>query len=205
MNQLIQPNLSVVGYPDYCLAYVEQVFGVQNDPDPDAWQGWLNTKFKHADAVPNLSVPVWFSWTGTIGGITQNWGHVAVSTPQGVYTNPLTGSGHRVFPSVAALATNYGVSYVGWSEDIGNLRIIEGVKMLSKEEIIVIYDLAFDTEDSQVNPDVITAFTGKPLDELITFLHADPSWIAHKNAVNNPPAPTLNKTNVVGYINKNLQ
>lgn len=77
--------------------------------------------------------------------------------------------------------------------------------MLSKEEIIVIYDLAFDTEDSQVNPDVITAFTGKPLDELITFLHADPSWIAHKNAVNNPPAPTLNKTNVVGYINKNLQ
>lgn len=127
MNQLIEPNLSVVGYPDYCLAYVEQVFGVQNDPDPDAWQGWLNTKFKHTDPIPaDVSVPVWFSWTGTIGGITQNWGHVAVSTPQGVYTNPLSGSGHKVFPSVPALATAYGVKYVGWSEDIGNLKVIGG-------------------------------------------------------------------------------
>lgn len=125
MIQLIPPNLSVVGYPDYCLAYVEQVFGVKNDPDPDAWHGWLNTKFKHTDLVPtDVAVPVWFSWTGTIGGITQNWGHVAVSTPTGVYTNPLNGSGHKVFPSVQALATAYGVKYVGWSEDLGNLRIV---------------------------------------------------------------------------------
>lgn len=125
MEQVVQPNLSVIGYPDYCLAYVEQVFGVKSDPDPDAWQGWLNTKFKHTNPTPNnVSVPVWFSWTGTINGVTQNWGHVAVSTPNGVFTNPLSGSGHKVFASVPALATAYGVQYVGWSEGIGNLRVV---------------------------------------------------------------------------------
>ncbi len=124
MEQLVQPNLSVIGYPDFCLAYVGEVFGLASENTPDAWLGWLSTQFKHTGPIPNLSVPVWFSWTGTIGGVTQNWGHVAVSTPSGVYTNPLSGSGHKVFPSVPALEQAYGVKYVGWSEDISNLKVI---------------------------------------------------------------------------------
>lgn len=126
MTQLVPPNLAVVGYPDYCLAYVGSVFGLSSENTADAWQGWQATQFKHTDSIPtDVAVPVWFSWTGTIDGVTQNWGHVAVSTPNGVYTNPLSGTGHKVFASVPALEAAYGVKYVGWSEDISNLKVVE--------------------------------------------------------------------------------
>jgi len=124
MRQLIQPNLLAVGYPDYCLAYVEAVFNAPNIK-PSAWEAWEACEFPHTDPIPNdVSVPVWFSWTGTVDGETRNWGHVAVSTPNGVYTNPLSGSGHKVFASVPALASAYGVTYVGWSEDVSTLKVI---------------------------------------------------------------------------------
>ncbi len=158
MEQLVQPDLSVVGYPDYCLAYVQSVFKVpvSNPHDPDAWHGWLDAKLKHTDQPPaDCSVPVWFSWTGTIGGVTSNYGHVAVSTPNGVYTNPLSGSGHKVFSTVRTLASNYGVTYVGWSEDIESLRVIEGEdmtkKLTSTDQVRQLY-LSFGIEIAGDNP-----------------------------------------------------
>ena len=209
MIQLIVPDLSIIGNPDYCLSYVQSAYNVPaTDPhQADAWQAWEATQFKHTDLPPtDISVPVWFSWTGTINGVAQNWGHVAVSTPQGIYTNPLSGSGHEVFPSVQALATAYGVQYVGWSEDIETLRVVQGgSEMLTKDQIIVIYTLAFDDDDVDVPQDIINAYTGKSVDGLLTQLARDPTYLAHKQAVNNPPTPTMNKTNVTAYINKNLQ
>lgn len=80
-----------------------------------------------------------------------------------------------------------------------------GEVMLDKQQIIVIYDLAFDTEDYQVNPDVIKAFTGKPVNELLNFLHSDPSWIAHKEKVNNPPASGVNHDTALKYVQDNLK
>lgn len=61
---------------------------------------------------------------------------------------------------------------------------------LTKEDIIVIYDLTYETEDSQVTEDIINAYTGKPLSGLLTQLHNDPTWLAHKAAMNNPPGFT---------------
>jgi hypothetical protein len=126
MQQLVQPNLSVVGKPDWCLLYDEQVFGIKNDPDPDAWQAWLDTQFKHTDTPPNnVCVPLFFSWSGTIpDGGYANWGHAALWVNGQIWTVPLTGSGHWVYPSIAALEKAYGVQYVGWGEDIKNVRLV---------------------------------------------------------------------------------
>lgn len=62
--------------------------------------------------------------------------------------------------------------------------------LLSKEDVIAIYGLAFDNPDSEANQDVIKAFTGKYYRDLVNFLRQDPTWIAHMNAVNNPPGFT---------------
>lgn len=59
---------------------------------------------------------------------------------------------------------------------------------LTKEEIISIYTGFFDLPDDQTNGDLINAYTGKPLDGLLQQLHSDPSYQAHYQKVNNPPA-----------------
>lgn len=56
---------------------------------------------------------------------------------------------------------------------------------LTKQEIIVIYNGFFDTEDYEVPPDIIKAYTGKDLSGLLTQLHSDPTWLKHKAAVKN--------------------
>ncbi len=58
---------------------------------------------------------------------------------------------------------------------------------LTKEDIIVIYDLAFEVDDWQVPQDIINAYVGKPLSGLLTQLHQDPSWLAHKESQGHTP------------------
>lgn len=60
--------------------------------------------------------------------------------------------------------------------------------LLSKEDVIAIYGLAFDNPDSEANQEVITAFTGKYYRDLVNYLRSDPSWQAHAKAVQNPPS-----------------
>jgi hypothetical protein len=60
---------------------------------------------------------------------------------------------------------------------------------LTKEEIVVIYDGFFDVDDYQVPGDIINAYVGKPLGDLLTLLHADPTWLKHKAAVNGATSP----------------
>lgn len=203
MNQLVVPNLSVVGYPSYCLAYAGAVFGLSSENTPDAWEGWLATQFKHVDALPNLVVPVWFSWTGTIGGITQNWGHVAVSTPGGIYTNPLTGSGHKVFPTVPDLEAAYGVKYVGWSEDISNLRVVEEDEMSTIGDVearILIKHIYGYTNELDIEG-AIPALVGGESNTIIRMMDSTPTAAAYQAQIkawaNQTPASFKN----VGTIN----
>lgn len=123
MQQLVQPNLSVVGKSGWCLDYARRVFGA-GVVEATAWQGWENAKYKHTDGLPNVSVPVWFDyWQDGI-----RYGHVAVYVPgQGVYSSPWqTTYGHAVLNSVQEVERIYGVKYVGWSEDISNVRVASG-------------------------------------------------------------------------------
>lgn len=58
---------------------------------------------------------------------------------------------------------------------------------LTKEEIMVIYNGFFDVTDAQVNQDLVKAYVGKPLGGLLNHLHRDPTWLKHREEINNPP------------------
>lgn len=59
-------------------------------------------------------------------------------------------------------------------------------EMLSRESIQVVYNIAFDQDAYPVAADVFKAYTGKPHDALLTHIQSDPTWIAHKKAINSP-------------------
>lgn len=118
-TQLKSPNLSVVGQDGLCLAYVTEVFGVPNKYS-SATVAWEDAQYKHAGEQPpmGVSVPVWFSYNGPDG-------HVAGATPSGVYST--TAQGDKTFSSVSALVSwmGEGFKYLGWSEDINNVRVVQ--------------------------------------------------------------------------------
>lgn len=114
--QLVQPNLNIVGQDGACLAYVRQVFGasVQYSTAALAWQ---NAEYQHSGTPPAVAVPIWFSW--------QTDGHVAVWDNGTIYST--TAQGDKTFNSIDDL-TGYigeGIEYLGWSEDVDKLRVVE--------------------------------------------------------------------------------
>ena len=149
--QLVEPNLSVVGTAGECLHYAGMVFGIYSGPNT-AWEAWTQTKYPHKDTnfPSNLSFPVWFSW--------EVDGHVAIHTPNGIYTSPLAGTGHLVYPSISALESAFGVTYVGWSEDIEGKRVIEGGIMNQTN----VNNLYIAVLGRKADSSGLKTFTGKP-------------------------------------------
>lgn len=129
-TQLKTPNLNVIGQNDDCLLYVRSIFGAPAKY-AYAYSAWQNTQFPHPDIQPpnNVAVPIWFSWTGTVGGVTQNWGHVALWDNGTIYST--TAQGDKTFSSIQALVEyiKEDIEYLGWSEDINNVRVVEGEDM----------------------------------------------------------------------------
>lgn len=118
-DQLRAPNLSTVGYPEECLVYVRNVYGIPSKYATAAL-GWEYAAYRHVGEQPpsDVSVPVWFKW-GTEG-------HVAVWVPGvGIYST--TAQGVKIFGSIQALI-NYiggGIEYLGWSEDVDGTRVVQ--------------------------------------------------------------------------------
>lgn len=147
--QLINPNFTIKEVAGRCLQYSETVFGHPGVGDT-AWDEWNNTKLKHRDRnfPSGVAFPVWFDWSGNIkwsDGVIRwgRYGHVAVMAGDGtIYSSPLSGVGRATFPSVDALTRAFGngMTYVGWSEDIANVKVIEGEDMsktgLNEERIL---------------------------------------------------------------------
>ena len=122
-NQLIQPNLSVVGTVGDCLAYAREMFSAPGGVEW-AWQAWENAQYKHTDQnfPANCDVPMWYSYNGTEGHVTVN------VSGRGIYSSPWQeGTTNAVLQSVADVERIYGVTYVGWSEDINGVRVCEPV------------------------------------------------------------------------------
>lgn len=131
MNQLIQPNTSVTGTVGLCLQYADKMFGLTHG-EKSAWIAWEATQFKHTDPIPSNAVPMWYSYYADLDGTgVKNWGHVTVNIPGvGIYSSPIDPkTTHNVLHSIAEVEQTYGVKYVGWSEDITNLRVVEGEEM----------------------------------------------------------------------------
>lgn len=133
MRQLVQPDLSVVGYIEDCLKYADNVAGLAGG-EQTAHLGWLNTQFPHEDAIPtDVAVPCWFDYFSG----PDNLGHVVWSVPgQGFYSSPYNKpSGHNVLNSIAQIEQLYSCKYVGWSEDISGLKVVEGGNMTHQQNM----------------------------------------------------------------------
>lgn len=121
------PNINVEAGD--CYMYQRMSFGLPAI-EPSAWAAWENAKYKHADRnfPSGVSVPIFFDWSGTINGVYARYGHAAVMSADGkVYSSPLSGAGHAWFNSIDDLIRAFGgtMTYVGWTEDIANIRVIK--------------------------------------------------------------------------------
>lgn len=113
----------------FCLRFQQRVFpGSPAVYYPTARAAWDNA-VQHAGEYPDNTaiVPISYSWVGTINGLYQDWGHAAVFFPgRGVLSSPGSGYGQQWFGSIDELARRWGLTYLGWSEDVGGFRVVEG-------------------------------------------------------------------------------
>lgn len=119
-SQVVPFDQSAGGHtPNFCLANVCAGYGIPNKY-ASAWQAWLNTEQHPLEQPPEgLDVPVFFSYTATIDGVNQNWGHIGVRLADGQFWS----DGH-LYPSIEAYTANHYPKYVGWGESINNVKVI---------------------------------------------------------------------------------
>lgn len=155
LNILRQANPDTQGVPYRCLDMSTRVFGVPNKYW-DAWDAYRATKYHHspAEPLPDVPVPMWFEWYGWVDGVYDNWGHVAVWFPgKGILSSPFSSSKKQQWFSSpqALLATLGGGVYVGWSEDINDVRVVaqkeeavfpnpDDVRMVAARDGIILSD-----------------------------------------------------------------
>lgn len=87
-----------------------------------AWDAWKGT-VQHTDKAPaGVAIPLFFSWTGKVDGVTKNWGHVAVRLKDGrIWTDG------KYYKTTAELIKNYlpAGKYVGWGETLNGARVVQ--------------------------------------------------------------------------------
>lgn len=172
-EQLKQPNLSIVGIPEECLAYVTEVFGVP-PKYPSATVGWANC-IQHTGTPPSLAVPIWFKYNGPDG-------HVAVWDNGTIYSTSSVGD--KTFSSIQQLCTwmGEGMTYLGWSEDINSVKVI-GEEMTDKNQISA-FIWAFYGRDAR--PTEIETYGAMPLQETINNILGSQEYLnfyAYRNKV----------------------
>jgi len=107
--------------PYWCLQNVRQGYGIPAKWDYALLDWQNNVQHKDQNYPAGCSVPVYFNWTGNVGGVTKNWGHIAVRLADGrIWTDG------KYYANVSALSTNYlrGGSYLGWGELVNNVRVV---------------------------------------------------------------------------------
>jgi hypothetical protein len=127
-EQLVNPNLSATSPAGWCLAFAQKVYGAPV-MYRSAWEAWENTQDKRYDALPNVSVPVWFSHFGTYQGEYANWGHVVAYVPgRGFLSSPASGVGQQWVATIEQVERIFNSKYVGWSTDINTLQVAQYVQ-----------------------------------------------------------------------------
>lgn len=128
-SQNVSPDLSTQDNPGWCLRFVQSVYG-SPVAYPSATAAWNATGQKYGSRdMPNVSVPVWFSWVGDIDGTgAKDWGHVVAWVPErGQFlSSPLywsQGYGQSWVNSIAEIEQILGCTYVGFSADLNGLQI----------------------------------------------------------------------------------
>lgn len=126
--QLVAPDTSVRDSAGMCLQFVQSVYSAPRRYR-SAWAAWLAVPDKHENRLlPAASVPVWFSHYGTYGNPPsyENWGHVVAYVPgQGFLSSPGQGYGQEWLPSIEAVERRFNSKFVGWSESINGLKVVQ--------------------------------------------------------------------------------
>jgi hypothetical protein len=89
-----------------------------------AWNGTEQHRDRNFPA--GCDVPVFYSWTGTVDGVKDNYGHIAVRLADG-----RVWSDGKYFANVDALIGSYlsNGSYLGWGESVNNVKVIKEASM----------------------------------------------------------------------------
>lgn len=131
-KQLKKPNVAIktkaIGW---CLWWVQEAYKVPH-LYPSASMQYKQTRYKHPSSPPKgVYVPVFF----TMKGVPE--GHVAISAPDGsIYS---TSSSRSLQPvhhkNMRDLLDYYGgrLTYLGWSEDVGGVRVVAPVTPIIKK------------------------------------------------------------------------
>lgn len=125
MEQVIPFNQAQGGTtPNLCLDNVTKGYGIP-DKYGSAWEAWENTE-QHPDRnIPTgLDVPIYYSYTATIDGVTANYGHINVQLANGTVW-----SDGNIYTSIDAYLANHSPKFVGWGESVNSVKVIEGDNM----------------------------------------------------------------------------
>lgn len=132
-KQLVIPNYSVQGKAGWCLWVQQEVYSVPHLylTAKDAWDA---AQFKHPGERPPEGIHALCYWTYTESGIPY-W-HVATRHPNlSVFSSPFDYNyGAQWYGSIDAMTARIRkidptCTYVGWAEDLSNVRLVEGEDM----------------------------------------------------------------------------
>lgn len=128
-KQLKKADASVKDGYGWCLRMTRKVFGV-GAHYATAWDAWVGAKHRSTSrTMPNVAVPVYFSYTGTFSGVRKNWGHVVAYIPgRGFLSSPASGTGQLWAKTIAEMERLIpGSKYVGWALDLNGVMVAEKV------------------------------------------------------------------------------
>lgn len=149
MNQTRPFDPSIAGtIHNFCLDNVRRGFGIENKY-ASAWEAWEHTE-QHPDRdIPDgLDVPLFYSYTANIDGVTQNYGHINVRLANGTVWSDGT-----IYANIDAYLYNHYPQYVGWGESVNDFKIIEGEDMSDIADFNFVNDAALGTLGHEVNGD----------------------------------------------------
>lgn len=130
MVQLIPFDPSKGGrLPLFCLANVCKGYSIGNKYE-SAWIAWQHTEQQFTIPPTGLDVPLFYSYTTTIDGVTENYGHINVRLANGTVW-----SDGSIYPSIEAYEANHFPRYVGWGESVNDYKILEGEPMATSAQI----------------------------------------------------------------------
>lgn len=128
----VEPNTSARDGVGWCLRFTQTVWGAPVRYD-SAWEAWEHAPGRHEDYnIPQDAHSIlWFEHVGTYGSppVKKNWGHVVshivgrgfLSSP----TNSTSAAGQIWLPSIQSVEAIFNAKYVGWSEGINGLIVLE--------------------------------------------------------------------------------
>lgn len=192
-TQLVNPDTSVKANAGSCLAFAQAVYGAPVKYK-SAWDAWQATTHKHFDALPTVSVPVWFSHYGTYGKPPEygNWGHVVAYIPgQGFLSSPGEGYGSEWLATIEAVEQRFNSTYVGWSEAINGLQVASGSNDITPDDGDEMASQYFIASSSNASGTVqqgdvwVRGFPGAPLTALTAGQAHD--WFALQKLDYNAP------------------